>query len=199
MPRFEKGSKEAMAWAAKMKKAREAKKSIKGGMVTDDPFGLTTSGQKLTLKRGIVDKSTSPPKKSVKVDVPDIDFKPIKTEKVSGTTEIKRPIAKKSKAKSMTGGFLSPGEVPLASTDEGLVAEKELYAPREIKSSEFMIDEKGGAICKNCRMCGGAMLSNPDNQYVPQLQAKLQKSRFDSGEILGGRIMKKKKLLIIEE
>lgn len=119
MVKLEKGSKEAMAWASKMKKAREAKKSMKGG-------------------------------------------------------------------------YLQPGEVPLSSTNEGLVAEKELYAPREMKSSEFMIDEEGGAMCKTCRMCGGAMLSNPDNQYVPPLQSRLQKSRFDSGEVLGGKMLRTK-------
>lgn len=225
MPRFEKGSKEAKEWAAKMRKAREAKK-VSGGMIGDTPFGMPMGGKKLSLK------SQSPPKMKSpeEVEYPDVeaDFMPIKSadsiplkdkkpKARKGAASITRPgdmdyttkkgdkvfhensaFVKKGRKPFMKGGYLQPGEVPLASTNEALIASKEVEAPVEMSAEQFITDEQmegmGICGCRRCGMCGGALMSNPDNQYVPMLQAQLQQARFNSGEVVGGKVNLRKGL-----
>jgi hypothetical protein len=130
MGRPEKGSKEALEWAAKMKKAREAKKGIKGGMITDAPFGLSNSGTKLSLKRGN-DKTPSPPKKTAKMEspeaeYPDIDFRPIKTEPIVSRAKVTKPIAKKQTNPIVLGKGAS-ASVPTPDTPPRDVIRELLY------------------------------------------------------------------------
>lgn len=168
MPRYEKGSKEAIAWAAKMKQAREAKKGIKGGMVPDAPFGLSQGGKKLSLKRG---RSPTPPPTPLPAaapspQIPDVDFKslaPAPLSNMSGMVK-KKPFAirqtgtgakKKISKNIMLGGYLQPGEFPPAAginpTDD---------APafiQEPDGSELSIEGEGMCHCETCKMCGGRL------------------------------------------
>ncbi len=97
MPRFEKGSPQALEWAKKMKQAREAKKQMKGGMITDDPFGLSSPDKPLTLRKRkktpspiktpVVSDLLEPPKKNP-------TFRPIVPAPISGKSysEVIKPI-----------------------------------------------------------------------------------------------------------
>jgi hypothetical protein len=116
MPRLEKGSDAAKAWAQKMRKARESKKGMKGG-------------------------------------------------------------------------YLQPGEMPPAAGPDPTNDVPEYIREPDGKDVSISGD---GMMCKCCKVCGGAMITNPADQYVPMLQAGLQKSRFDSGEIVGGKTSLKK-------
>ena len=62
MPRPAKGSEEAKAWGAKMKKAREAKKQMKGGMIDTHthPDGTVMTGKKHTSSSKIITTDKKP-------------------------------------------------------------------------------------------------------------------------------------------
>ncbi len=162
MPRFEKGSKEAMAWAAKMKKAREAKKGIKGGMMDEGSSDEELAG--LTANMSMEDKA----RPSAPVNIPKPVLKkrntsPVQkaesktTGKRQAETQLKKQEGKGMKKKIskniVMGGYLQPGEFPMSAginpTDD---------APtfiQEPDGSELSIDGEG--MCKCCEMCGGRL------------------------------------------
>lgn len=164
MPRFEKGSKEAKEWADKMRKAREAKKGMKGGMIdegSDDELAELTSNMSMT------DKSHEVGRPSV-VNVPKV--KPVIKRRTpplpvfekpkTPPAEPKKRLAQEqiTKGKGMKGGYLQPGEVPLSSTNEALIASKEIEAPLEMSAEQFITDDQidGMGMCNcKCEMCGG--------------------------------------------
>ena len=207
MPRFEKGSKEALEWAAKMKKAREAKKGMKGGVITDTPFGMPTGGKKLSLKRDN-DRTPSPPKKEMKKEspaaeyidfksiasAPTKDIKPTKPKAIKPTSSSSSSQQEKTKkgnivihedsafvkpkGKGMTGGYLQPGEIPLASTSEAMIADKEQQAPIEMSAEEFITEDSidGAGMCKcRCEMCGGKISTKSIHRGLTRGLAKAAK------------------------
>jgi hypothetical protein len=202
MPRFEKGSKEAKEWAQKMREARM--KKMKGGMIeegSDDELAAITANMTMEDKSPSRDRPSGVKKELMK---PKIIRKGDSTEaqpKTTGKRQAESQGKNEEKGKGMKkgrkpknivmGGYLQPGEMPPAA---GLDPTNDV--PEYIKQpdgTDVPIDGYGMMCkCHKCKMCGGALITNPDNQYVPMLQAGLQKSRFDSGEIVGGKTSSKK-------
>jgi len=190
MPRFEKGSKEAKEWAQKMREAR-----MKG------TGNRTSKGDTSSQKVGI--EPTTTPNPLIPVSKRKKPLTPSQqTEVVIDERDANRRIAQQHiigpsggmgrKPKNIVmGGYLQTGEMPPAAGPDPTNDVPEYI--QELSGQDVSIDGYGMMCkCHKCKMCGGALITNPDDQYVPMLQAGLQKSRFDSGEIVGGKTSSKK-------
>lgn len=125
MPRLEKGSEEAKAWAVKMKKARDLKKKICGSGVETEKVEMKSEEGRMKHKTGA--KITMDAKKHMDMMKPlDLNKMPKSIKKAS--KELLDKVTTKKKPK-MIGGFLQPGEIPIQTlgkvTDETIFKQDE--------------------------------------------------------------------------
>jgi hypothetical protein len=161
MPKLEKGSDAAKAWAAKMKKAREAKKGIKGGMMDEGSSDEELAG--LTANMSMQDKSR--PSGPVNLPKPVLKKRttsPVQAEskttgKRQAETQMKKEQGKGMKKKIskniMMGGYLQPGEVPSSAGIDPTDDVPEYI--QEPDGQDVSIDGEGMCKCSKCEMCGG--------------------------------------------
>ena len=200
MPKFQKGSEEAKAWGDKMKKAREAKKSMKGGMIKEDtnneikinkmkkivgkgipqkrrPIELVGSSQPMTdtqlrqLEMNLVSNrimSILNSRDNYETQYENInairnDTLPFSIQRMSpelqdnyreqinimvdaaiNNLQERHRNEPSKKRRRLKGGYLQPGEIPLALNEYQLLQDK-------------LIEGEGVCSCDKCEMCGGSL------------------------------------------
>jgi hypothetical protein len=181
MPKLEKGSQAAKDWAKKMRDARMSKKSVKGGVIGDDPFGLSRGGKKLSLNRVPTPVPPTPvlptPTPEILSPPPNTDIIPVQQFETQPSQKIRKPKARRTPlnptmpdlsaydkmsdeellkllGKGLKGGYLQPGESPPAAGPIDYKEGSYVVEPDDALDEE-MIDGEG--MCTCCKMCGGKL------------------------------------------